>query len=299
MTDRGEVVGEHRIATPRGSAVIDAVIDVARNLANDMSPTAIGVGLPGLVDRRGVLRFAANIRGAAELDIAGALRSAFPNLAVAVENDATCAGWGEREVGAGAGRDHVVLITLGTGIGAGIIADGKLFRGANGFAGEVGHMIVDPEGPRCPCGQRGCWERYASGSGLGQLGKLAARDGAAPRVLELAGGDAEAVRGEHVSAAAMEGDAQGLAVMAKYGWWVALGLANLANAFDPEVFVLGGGLVEAADVLLKPVRDAFAQLVEASEHRPEIQIVPATLGERAGAIGAALLARDAAAGTAP
>ncbi|MBV9933561.1 MAG: ROK family protein, partial [Actinobacteria bacterium] len=175
--------------------------------------------------------------------------------------------------------------------GGGIILGGSLFRGANGFAGEIGHVVVDPNGPFCPCGQRGCWERYASGSGLGWLGREVAVAGQAARVVALAGGDPEAVRGEHVTRAAAEGDAQALAVLDRFGWWVALGLANLANIFDPSRFVVGGGLVEAGTLLLEPVSRHFLELVEAVAHRPPIGIVAATLGERAGAIGAADLAR--------
>jgi glucokinase len=150
-------------------------------------------------------------------------------------------------------------------------------------------MIVDPDGPPCPCGQRGCWERFASGSGLGRLGREAAAAGAATRIVALAGGDPASVRGEHVTAAAAEGDAEAAAVVVRFGWWVALGLANLANVFDPQAFVLGGGLVEVGELLLAPVRTAFAQLVTGGAHRPRVDIVPATLGEHAGAIGAASL----------
>ena len=170
------------------------------------------------------------------------------------------------------------------------IVDGRVQVGAHGFAGEIGHMVVDPAGPPCPCGRRGCWERYASGSALGMMAREAAAAGTAGRVLNLAGGDPSNVTGEHVTAAAAEGDEQAWTLMARYGWWVAAGLVNLSNVLDPEVIVLGGGLIEAGDILLGPVRRAFAELLEGTGHRPEIPIVPAVLGERAGAIGAALLA---------
>jgi len=126
---------------------------------------------------------------------------------VRVENDATCAGWGEKVHGAAVGIDNLVLVTLGgQGFGGGIILDGQVFGGAYGFAGEIGHMVVDPNGPPCPCGNRGCWERYASGSGLGRLAREAANAGRAARVVELAGGDPEDVKGEHVTIAAGEND---------------------------------------------------------------------------------------------
>jgi glucokinase len=192
-------------------------------------------------------------------------------------------------LGAARGRDDALLVTLGTGIGGGIISGGRLLTGAHGFAGEIGHMVVNPHGPPCRCGQRGCWERYASGSGLGRIAREAAHAGQAARILELAGGDAEDVRGEHVTRAAAEGDAAAADVFRRFAWWLALGLANLANMFDPSVFMLGGGLIEAGEVLMKPTRAAFADLLEGAEHRPPVDIVPAQLGERAGAIGAAAL----------
>ncbi|HEX7166752.1 MAG TPA: ROK family glucokinase [Acidimicrobiales bacterium] len=294
----GAIVDEHRVRTPRGGdAVVDVLAEVATALVTrgGAAVEAVGIGVPGLVDRAGVLRFAPNLPGVNELDVGPRLRERL-DVPVVVDNDASCAVWGERVVGAAAGFDHTVLVTLGTGIGGGIVLGGALYRGANGFAGEIGHMIVDPNGPPCPCGQRGCWERFASGSGLGRLAREAAHAGRADRIVELAGGDGEDVKGEHVTAAAAEGDAEAREVMAQFAWWVALGLANLANAFDPEVFVLGGGLVEAGDVLLDPVRRSFAELVEAADHRPDVAIVPASLGEHAGAIGAALLARDSVAG---
>jgi len=292
----GAVLHEHRVPTPRGEeAIVQAVLDVTaalRSAAGNPSIGGVGVGLPGLVDRRGSLQFAPNLPGVDDLPVGDLVREALGGIPVRVENDASCAGWGEREAGAARGADHAVLVTLGTGIGGGIIAGGALYRGANGFAGEVGHMVVDPHGPPCPCGKRGCWERFASGSGLGRLAREAALAGRADRIVQLAGGDPEDVKGEHVTAAATEGDGAAVTVMADYAWWVAVGLANLANVFDPEVLVLGGGLVEAGPVLLDPVRSAFADLVEAVEHRPEVRIEPAQLGEHAGAIGAAWLARD-------
>ena len=294
LSEHGEVVAECRRPTPRGEdALIDALSAVAEELRDatsaDGEVTAVGVGAPGLVDRDGVLRAAPNLSGVDQLALRAGLASRL-GLPVRADNDATCAAWGEHQLGAARGKEHVVVATLGTGIGGGIITDGRLYRGANGFAGEIGHTVVEPHGPPCPCGQRGCWERYASGSGLGRLAREAAHAGQVPRVLELAGDDPEAVRGEHVTRAAIEGDAGARAVFGRFAWWLALGLANLANVFDPEMFVIGGGLVEAGDVLFEPTRAAFADLVEAADRRPAISIVPAELGEHAGAMGAAALA---------
>lgn len=291
------VVDELRVPTPRGRGeILDVLGDVAAELVGRVRPdvagdvAGVGVGAPGLVDAAGMLRYAPNLPGVSEMPLAGPLSERL-GMTVVVENDASCAGWGEFAAGAGRGRSDMILVTLGTGIGGGIVLGGRLFRGHHGFAGEIGHMVVNPNGPPCPCGQRGCWERFASGSGLGSLAREAAVAGRAAGLVDLAGGDPDAVRGEHVTAAAAAGDPEATAVMDDFGWWVALGLANLANAMDPELFVLGGGLVEAGDVLLHPVRRAFDRLVEGASHRPPVSIVAAELGEHAGAIGAALLAR--------
>lgn len=187
----------------------------------------------------------------------------------------------------------MLMVTLGTGIGGALVADGELMRGANGFSGEIGHMVVDPSGPLCPCGRSGCWERYASGSGLGRLAREAAHAGRGARLVELAGGDPEAVRGEHVTAAAGEGDPDAHEVVRRFAWWLGLGLANLINALDPEVIVIGGGLVEEGELLLGPLRAELAGMVEAASLRPAVRVEPAVLGERAGAVGAAVLALEA------
>ena len=286
--EEGAVVEERRIPTPVGeAAVLDALAQLVTTVQGG-GLEGVGVGVPGLVDRAGVLRFAPNLPGVHDLAIKAELEARL-GVEVRIDNDATCAAWGERQLGAAKGYDDVLLATLGTGIGGGIVAGGRLLRGANGFAGEIGHMVVDPDGPECPCGQRGCWERFASGGGLGRLGQQAALEGRAPAVVDLAGGDPAQVRGEHVTAAAAAGDVEAQAVLVDFAWWVALGLANLANVFDPQAFVLGGGLVEVGELLLGPVRGAFAGLLTGAAHRPDVVIVPATLGEHAGAIGAACL----------
>jgi glucokinase len=316
--DAGAAVDERRLPTPRGGdALIDAIVTVASALRDahahapadadadahadadadaDAEIVGVAVGVPGLVGADGTLHIAPNLPGVKELRVGPLVAERLGLDHVRVDNDATCAGWGETIAGAARGAANVLLATLGTGIGGGLVADGRLVRGANGFAGEIGHVVIDPHGPRCPCGQRGCWERYASGSGLGWLAREAAHAGQAAHVVELAGGDPEDVRGEHVTAAAAAGDPEAQEVMDRFAWWLALGLANLANIFDPERIVIGGGLVEAGAVLIDPTRRAFSQLVEGMAYRHDLQIVPAALGERAGAVGAALLARPEAVG---
>lgn len=281
----GAVIAELRRATPKRP---DALIDTVAELAHEMMPwDSIGVGMPGLVTRQGVLRAAPNLVGISDLNVADLLGERLARR-VFVDSDATCAAAAEWKLGAGRGVDDFVMITLGTGIGGGVIANGALIRGANGFTGEIGHMVVDIDGPPCPCGRRGCWERYASGAGLAWLAQRANGGRGVARAIELAGQAAD-VRGEHVASAAREGDASALAVVDEYSRWVALGLVNLANILDPAMLVLGGGLAVTADVFLAPIQHWFGELLYAPTLRTHPQIVFAQLGEQAGAIGAALL----------
>jgi glucokinase len=295
LDQAGQVEGEpwYMAAPTTAEELVTAVLGAAKKLSGAGDPSSIGVGVPGLVDGTDTLLFAPNLAGAAGARIGSALRVGAPGTKVWVGNDATAAAWGESRSGAGRGSTDMLMVTLGTGIGGGVVVGGRLMEGAHRFAGEFGHMVVDPNGPLCPCGKRGCWERYASGSGLGVLARELAVAGGAPELTDRAGGDPELVKGEHVTAAAADGDPAALEIMRKFGWWVALGLANLANLFDPSVIVLGGGLVEAGPVLTDPVRAAFDGLVEAGGIRPTAAIVPAALGPRAGAIGAGLLAANA------
>jgi glucokinase len=311
------IVAEARVPTPAGPpegsgdgrAVAQAVAEVVGQLeaslglpkapesepplpaAHPGAAPTIGVGAPGMLDRRGNLLFSPNLPQAHGLDWHVILDDALPGRRILVENDANFAVLAEHRLGAAQGYDHVVMVTLGTGIGGGLVIDGRVQVGRNGFAGEIGHMVVDPAGPPCPCGRSGCWERYASGGGLGILAREAALAGRLPGVVALAGGDPESVRGEDVTAAAMAGDADALAVMERVGWWVGFGLANLACVLDPECFVLGGGMVGAGDLLLESTRRSFADLVEGGKVRAPVTIVTSAFGERSGAVGAALAAR--------
>lgn len=271
----GAVVAQHRLPTPAGGdALIEVMAGVIDVLRRDAEVTAVGVGLPGLVDRDAVLRFAPNLAGIVELPVGARLRAA-TGLAVRVDNDNTCALWCEHLQGAARGVDDVVLVGLGTGIGGGLLLDGRLVRGAHGFAGEIGHVVVARGGIPCVCGRKGCWERYASGSALGRMGREAG----------------VGTRGEDVTALALAGDAKALAVFEEFADWFALGLVNLVHVLDVSRCVIAGGVVEAGEVLLDAVRRAFARRLVAPDHRPPVEIVAATMGERAGAVGAALLAR--------
>ncbi|NNN22305.1 MAG: ROK family protein [Acidimicrobiales bacterium] len=288
-----EIIQELREKTPNdGLELIDSLFKVVSELKQALSiesPVPVGVGVPGLVDHEGSLRFSPNLTAIRSLPVAKLLAEKLAQP-VFVDNDATCALRAEYLIGSGSNYKDVLLVTLGTGIGGGIVSGGEIVTGAYGFAGEIGHMVVDPFGPICPCGRRGCWERYASGSGLGRLGREAGLAGVAKTVVELAGGDPESIKGEHVTAAALAGDLEALGIVKQFGWWIALGLANLASALDPAVIVMGGGVVDAKGVWLDASKEAFSQMLEGLQYRPEVPIEPAKYGSFSGAVGAALYA---------
>ena len=308
--DRSDaIVAEARVATPKGTRnivgghVAAAVADVVAGLDRALAATAprpegvpsgvpVGVGAPGMVDREGRLRFAPNLPQAQGVDWNELMGEQLPGRTLLIENDANFAVLAEQRLGAARGYDDVVMVTLGTGIGGGLMVDGRVQVGSSGFAGEIGHMVVDPNGPSCPCGRRGCWERFASGAGLGVLAREAALAGRLGEVVRIAGGDPESVRGEDVSAAAASGDPAAQHVIREVGWWIGFGLANLAAVLDPGCFVLGGGVIQAGDLLIESARTTFAELVEGGDRRPGILIAAAAFGERAGAVGGALAVRE-------
>jgi glucokinase len=288
----GGVVREARVPTPRGS---DALVAALAGLAEELRPwDTLGLGIAGRVTLGGEVPASPNLRGVRDAPVRALLEAAL-GVPVPTANDATCATLAEWRMGAARGAGDVVLVTLGTGIGGGFVVGGRLVLGRHGFAGEVGHMVVDPDGIPCVCGRRGCWERYASGAGIAVQARVAAEAGRLDVVVGLAGGDPEAVRGEHVHAAARDGDPEALAVLDGFAWWVALGLANLVNVTDPEVVVVGGGLGTAADLFLEPVRRHLREWLYSPDERYLPAVVAAGLGEQAGAIGAALLAAEPAA----
>jgi glucokinase len=274
----GAVVAEAKVARPETP---DGVVAALGELAVDWGGTGavlpVGIGIAALVDRAGVLRAGPNLPGFDGFPFAARLAERTGG-AVVVDNDATAAAWAEQQVGAARGAQDAVFVALGTGIGGAAVVGGELRRGANGFAGEFGHMVVDPHGPRCPCGLRGCWERFASGSGLAWL------------AAQHPSGRFDGARGEAVASAAAAGDPAALEVVEQLAGWVALGLGNLVTAFDPEVVVIGGGLVEMGDLLLEPVRRRLGDATFAAASRPSVPVLAAELGERSGALGAALLA---------
>jgi len=293
----GAILRQVRVSTPAttAQAVEDGIVEAVRQLTTEGPPVAgVGVAVAGFVDeKRSTLRFAPNLpmRERPLRDLIGPR----VGLPVVVENDANAAAWGEFRFGGGRGAQDVVLVTVGTGLGGGVVLGGQLFRGAFGAAGEFGHIRMVPGGLPCGCGKRGCWEQYASGSALIRQARAMARQepGRAARLLELAGGDPEAIVGSMVTAAAAQGDPAAVALLAEVGRWLGEGIADLADVLDPATVVVGGGVSEAGDLLLDPAREAYTTALSAADNRVHLQITPALLGNDAGMIGAADLARSA------
>ena len=295
----GRVLGEEEQPTPHdhdvvvGGATSRVLTSLIRSLCQrhdlDASHTPIGIGLPGLMRRDGKLAFAPNLRSESGSDIGALLAQSLTSSMVFSDNDANCAAMAEHEWGAARGIDDFVMVTLGTGIGGGIFSDGRLVRGRSGFAGEIGHMVVQARGAPCLCGGYGCWERYVSGGGLQRVVREAALDGRLPTLVAQRSGAAQ-ITGEDVTRAARENLEEAVVVMQEIGWWLALGLANLAAILDVGVFVIGGGLSIAADLVLPATRSYLADLVEGHEARPALAVTPSSFGPRSGALGAALMA---------
>jgi glucokinase len=281
---------EARTPADDQEATLARMIEAAAALMTD-EVVAVGVGAAGMVDvAHGVLRYAPNLAWR-DLPIAERMRAAL-GVPCQLDNDANVAAYAEFRSGAGRGYRYLLLVTVGTGIGGGIIADGRVFRGAHGFAAEIGHIVVEPLGPLCGCGNHGCWEQVASGRAIGRLGREAAREDAGSAIARLAGGDPAAVTGATVTRAALEDDPAAVGILGIVGTRLGIGIAGLVNILDPQVVVVGGGAIAAGDLLLEPARVAFQDAVEGPAWRPSVPIVAAQLGPDAGAVGAAALALE-------
>ncbi|MEV5556394.1 ROK family glucokinase [Nonomuraea wenchangensis] len=292
VDDQGKIV-EHTLrptAADRPDLVAETVADVVRELSAGRPVEAVGVGAAGFVDEtRSVVRFAPNLAWREEplqKKISGLV-----GLPVVIENDANAMAWGETRFGAGRGQSHVVCVTLGTGIGGGLVFDGALYRGRWGMGAELGHMQVQPGGRPCGCGNIGCWEQYASGQALVKEARELAE--AAPEragiLLGLAGGKIE---GEEITEAARRGDEVALQAFASFADWLGQGMADLAAVLDPGCFIVGGGVSRAADLFIDRARESFAERLTGRGHRPLADIRLAELGAAAGVVGAADLARQ-------
>jgi len=289
----GTILAKGRKDTPAQdpAAIVEAAATLIRELSFEREIAAVGVACAGFIDRTGsTVLFAPNLAWR-DLPLKQLLESAL-HLPVTIENDANAAAWGEFRFGAAVGTDDMVLVTVGTGIGGGVVTNGALLHGAFGIAAELGHLRVVPGGLRCGCGNRGCWEQYASGTALVREARelVLSETPHAARLSELCGGDPDGLTGPDVTRAAAEGDPAALELMSDLGTWIGEGAASVAAILDPELIVLGGGVAEAGALLVDPAVAAFRRHLTGRGHRPEARFILASLGNDAGMIGVADLA---------
>ncbi|MFV0459487.1 MAG: ROK family protein [Actinomycetales bacterium] len=292
----GHILDTRRRATPGRDvrAVEDTIVEVVQELADAASGPlcAVGVGAAGFVSADGsTVLFSPHLAWRRE-PLRDRLTQRLERT-VLVDNDANGAGWAEYRFGVGRGQSRLVCITLGTGIGGALVFDGRLDRGLNGMAGEFGHMIIMPGGHRCECGNRGCWEQYASGNALGREARELAVSGSpmGKDLLARAGGDPSLIVGALVTEAARDGDPAAVELFIEVGHWLGVGLANICAALDPSMFVIGGGVSDAGDLLLTSAREALARNLTGRGFRPVPEVLVAEQGPLANVIGMADLAR--------
>jgi glucokinase len=290
VDEKGGIVEEKRCHTPARdtSQTQAAIVGLVHDLSAHHEVAAVGIGAAGFVgaDRSTVL-FAPNLAWRDEP--LGTSVQAQVGVPVVVENDVNAAAWGEFRFGAGADVDDLLMVAVGTGVGGGVVIAGELLRGSFGVAGEIGHMRVVPNGLPCGCGRHGCWEQYASGRALVREARARVWDG--DPLLELAGGTPTGITGQMITTEAHRGDALCVSLLADLGQWLGEGIASLATILDPRVVVIGGGVGDAGELVIGPVRKAIEDNLPAAANRPHPEVRLATLGNEAGMIGAADLAR--------
>jgi glucokinase len=295
VTDSGEILATARRDTPRegGRALTEAIANVATELSQKHTVDSIGISAAGFIssDRQTMLA-TPNISNWNGVNLVNELTEIL-HKKVVLENDANAAAWGEFKFGAGRGRNDLMMLTLGTGVGGGLILDGNVFRGAFGIGAELGHMRLIPDGQLCGCGIRGCLEQYASGSALMRHAREAidASPFLARNLLERGDGTIEGLKGLHITDAARDGDPVAIAAFNTMANYLGAGIASLCAVIDPSCIVLGGGVIDAGELFLTPTREAALRLIPFSGKHPYPEIVAAELGNHAGLVGVADLSR--------
>lgn len=294
IDEAGTILAQAKIESPaeESSAIVAAIAQLAEGFAAEHTLASVGIGAAGFIDAaRSTVMFAPNLAWKDE-PLKAHLESRL-SLPVIVENDANAAAWGEFVYGAAADSGDVLLVTVGTGVGGGIVIDGSLFRGTFGVAAEVGHIRVERNGRLCGCGNRGCLEQYGSGTALVRGAREAVTGGSllARDLLDRAGGEVDAITGPLITVAAQDGDAFAIEQFDELGGWLGEGIATLAAVIDPGTVVIGGGVSAAGDLLLDPIRKSFAANLTGRGNRPSADFRLATLGNTAGMLGAADLGR--------
>ncbi len=295
VTGAGEILATARRDTPRegGRALTEAIANVANELAQQYPVDSIGVSAAGFIssDRQTMLA-TPNISNWNGVNLVAELTEIL-HKKIVLENDANAAAWGEFKFGAGRGRNDLMMLTLGTGVGGGLILGGSVFRGAFGIGAELGHIRLVPDGQLCGCGIRGCLEQYASGSALLRHAREAidASPLLARNLLDRGDGTIEGLRGNHITEAARDGDPVAIAAFNTMATYLGAGIASLCAVIDPSCVVLGGGVIDAGELFLGPTRDAALRLIPFSGKHPYPEIVAAVLGNHAGLVGVADLSR--------
>jgi glucokinase len=291
----GQIVLEERVPSPAGDpeAMVDAVVGLIERLSANHEVIGAGVAAAGFIDAdQSTIIYAPNIRWRNEPF--KAKLEAKLSIPVIIENDANAAGWAEYRYGAGRGSKHMIMLTIGTGVGGAVIADSHMLRGGFGIAGELGHLRMVPDGLLCGCGQHGCLESYASGSALLRAAKDLAGSGTfeGARLREIES-EAGKLTGLEVYQAILERDPGALRILSDLGSWLGQAIGSLVAVLDPEVVVIGGGVSAAGDLLLDPIRKAYLEHLPARGYRPELKITVAEFVNDAGVVGAADLVRVA------
>jgi glucokinase len=289
----GMVIRAQRLPTPANDpdALIEAVVGLIEELAEGEKVLGVGVAAAGFIDAdQANIIYAPNLSWRNE-PFKSKLEAKL-TLPVVIENDANAAAWAEYRFGAGVGFRHMVMLTIGTGVGGAVITDSKMLRGGFGIAGELGHLRMVPNGLLCGCGQNGCLEAYASGTALLKAAKVLAssNDPAGQRLRQLQP-VAQELTGQDVYSAIQESDPGALDLLREMGSWLGQAVASLTAVLDPEVVVIGGGVSVAGDLLLDPIRAGYLEHLPARGFRPELKIIGAEFVNNAGVVGAADLAR--------
>ena len=295
VSPTGEILATARRDTPRegGKVLTQAIADVATELSSKYPVDSIGVSAAGFIssDRQTILA-TPNIAGWNGVNLVNELTQIIGKRIV-LENDANSAAWGEFKFGAGRGRKDLMMLTLGTGVGGGLILDGSVFRGAYGIGAELGHIRIVPDGHLCGCGIRGCLEQYASGSALMRHAReaISASPDLARNLLARGDGTLEGLKGHHITEAARDEDPVALAAFNTMASYLGAGIASLCTVIDPSCIALGGGVIDAGEIFLAPTRKAALSLIPFSGKHPFPEIVAAELGNNAGLVGVADLSR--------
>ena len=294
VTPEAEILNETRYPTPHSpERLVESIARAVEEIRDGFEVGGVCLAVPGLIlAQKNTVVFSPNLRSIEGIPLKDVLGSKI-GLPLTIENDANAAAWGEFRFGAGSEVDHLVFLTLGTGIGGGVITHGILMRGAQGSGGELGHVTVHATGPRCACGNHGCLEALASGTAIGRRGREVASERPDSALGRLA--VERKVLGEDVTELAQKGDEAALSVLEETGTWLGIGLAGFVNVFNPEVVAIGGGVAKAGELILEAARrEVHLRARPPSRDLAEIKV--ASLGPESGVLGAAALARDPSSG---